>query len=196
MEKRIVFILLIVLAPLIMFSQEPEKNFFPAIGSFQLLDVVKQKNIVIPADHKRLSLFIFLSPECPICQNYTKTLKELQQQFKQDVQLFAIVPGKAYSVADINEFEKKYQTGFKYLIDTKQHLTKYLGAYVTPQAILLNSKFQLMYTGAIDDWAVAPGNKRLYASQHYLADAIKQTLKSTPVVVAKTKAVGCRINDY
>lgn len=197
MYKKVFCILVVAFVPMILAAQSGVQTaFFPGVTSFKLLAVDKQKPAAIRAHDKPLTLFVFLSPECPVCQNYTKTMKELQQQYNKQVEIYGIIPGKAYSVKEVAAFEKKYQTGLTILIDEKQALTKYLEATVTPQAILLNNKFELVYTGAIDDWAIAPGKKRLQVSQHYLADAIGQSLKSIPVAIPKTQAVGCKINDY
>jgi peroxiredoxin len=170
--------------------------FFPAVTSFKLLDVNQQRDIAITTGDMPLTLFVFLSPECPLCQNYSKTLKEIRLQYHREVRLYGIIPGKAYSAKEVVAFEKKYNTGFTLLIDKNKQLAKYLNATVTPQAILLNNRLQLVYSGAIDDWAIAPGKKRLKASKYYLEDAIEQSLKLLPVAIAKTNPVGCKINDY
>lgn len=170
---------------------------FPAVNTFTLTDVRQQKNVVISKPPgKPLLLFVFMSPECPLCQNYTKIINGIQQQYSQEVQVYGIVPGMAYQTKDVAAFQKKYATGFGFFIDKKMGLTKYLQATVTPQVILLNNNMQLLYTGAIDDWAVGIGKKRAQASHHYLADAIEQSLRNISVSIAKTKPVGCKINDY
>lgn len=177
-------------------SRRDSSTLFKEISSFEFVEVGKQKNSRIDTKEKTLSLFIFLSPECPLCQNYTKTVNELQQKFKQQVNVYGIVPGNAYSIQEVVTFEKEYLTGFKILIDKQQQFTRYLKATVTPQAILLDSKGYLLYTGAIDDWVQALGKKKLKTTKNYVEDAIEQTLKQVPVKVQKTKAYGCKINDF
>ena len=59
-----------------------------------------------------------------------------------------------------------------------------------------NNGGNLLYTGAIDDWVQALGKKRVKASKNYLLDAIEQTLRAEGVTIRKTKAFGCKINDY
>lgn len=173
------------------YSEQYNKLF-----SFQLLDVQQQKSTLLSGDDKSLFLFVFLSPECPLCQNYTKTLNELQQKYDHQINLYGIIAGNAYSIDDVHAFEKKYQTTFKIFIDTKQKLTHYLQASVTPQAILLDKNKRLIYTGAIDDWVQPQNKKKLLVTQHYLQDAIEQSLQSVEVKIKKTKAYGCKINDY
>jgi len=168
---------------------------FKEIVSYEIQDVSLQKNIRIrPQDHS-LSLFVFISPECPLCQNYTKTLNQLTKQFKEKVKVVGIVPGAAYPAADVTAFAKKYHTDFLIGIDKEQLLTKYLQAAITPQVVLVDSIGNLVYKGAIDDWVIGLGKKKEKVTKHYLADAINQYLQLMPVVIKSTKAYGCKIND-
>ncbi len=169
---------------------------FPAVSNYTLFDVRLQQNTSINYGDKALSLFVFLSPECPLCQNYTSTLNKIYQRFQQNLNVFGIVPGNAYNAKEVIDFGKKYSLDFKLFIDPKLELTNYLKASITPQAIILNSNGQLVYTGAIDDWVISLGKKRLQVTEHYVEDAIEQSLQFTPVAVSKTKAIGCLINDY
>jgi hypothetical protein len=81
-------------------------------------------------------------------------------------------------------------------IDSDKKLTTYLHATVTPQVILLNDKGELKYKGAIDNWAVSLGKQRVTTTQNFLDDALQQSLSDKTVLTKRTKAVGCRINDY
>ncbi len=169
---------------------------FGKISSFKLTAVNQQKDTVLHLNDHSLSLFIFLSPECPLCQNYSKVVNQLQQQFKNQVIIYGIVPGKAYTIKDVIAFKNKYLTTFNIFIDKKKLLTHYLNATITPQAILLDNKGNLIYTGAIDDWVQAQGKKKIISSQQYVKNAIEQSLKSAEVTIKKTKVYGCKINDF
>ena len=168
---------------------------FSNVHAYEIQDPILQKNTHIQLKDHTLSLFVFLSPECPLCQNYSKTLNQLSIQFKGKIKVIGIVPGAAYSASDVNDFSKKYQTVFSIGIDHEQLLTKYLQATVTPQVILIDSIGNLIYKGAIDDWVVGLGKKKEKVSKHYVSDAITQYLQRMPVKTASTKAYGCKIND-
>lgn len=168
---------------------------FKDVFVYEIRDASLQKNIRIDLKNHTLSLFVFLSPECPLCQNYTKTLNQLSKQYKEQVKVIGVVPGATYSAADITDFSKKYSTAFTIGIDEQQLLTKYLGATVTPQIVLIDSVGNLVYKGAIDDWVVGLGRKKEKVTMHYAADAITQYLQRMPVKIASTKAFGCKIND-
>ncbi|MDO9375448.1 MAG: redoxin domain-containing protein [Ferruginibacter sp.] len=166
------------------------------LSSFELVPVQDQDNTPGHLSKKPLSLFIFLSSECPLCQNYALAIRQLKARFNDQVNFYGIFPGNAYTQADIHSFEKKYKTGIGLYLDESKKLTRYLNATVTPQVILLNNNENQVYSGAIDDWVQGLGKKKQRASQHYLQDAIEQSLQSVIVKTARTKAFGCKINDY
>ena len=168
----------------------------PNFSSFSLKGIGAAKDKRIDVTTKPLSLFVFLSPECPLCQNYAVILRQLREKFGDQLNCFGIIPGNAYTTKELLAFENKYRTRFQLMVDDKQHLTNYLDASVTPQAILVNDKGMLVYSGAIDDWVVGLGKKRNVAGIHYVQDAIEQSLQHLPVTVSKTKVFGCKINDY
>ena len=198
MHKKTLTILCLIFTVYSVHAQVSNDSFisFNKIETFKLIPVNQQENNFIRLNDKSLSLFIFLSPECPLCQNYTKIINQLQEQFKMQVAIYGIVPGKAYTLKDLTTFRDKYSTTFNLFIDTKQSLTHYLNATVTPQAILLDIKGNLVYTGTIDDWVQGQGKKRIMITQHYVKDAIEQSLQPAQVTVKKTKAYGCKINDF
>src|SRR5947208_14751264 len=79
------------------------------LRSFDLMDT-NQKITRIDGFDKPLSLFIFLSPECPLSQNYTTTINQLSGKFSRQVNVFGIVPGNAYTTKEVGAFENKYHT--------------------------------------------------------------------------------------
>jgi hypothetical protein len=141
-------------------------------------------------------LFVFLSPECPLCKNYTPVLNALQQQYRQTVKMVGIIPGRTYSAATVNAFAKKYKTTFPLLVDREKKLTNYLHASVTPEAVLLNKHYELVYKGAIDNRVKQLGVQSWQATENYLADAVTQYLQHTAIAVKRKQAVGCLINDF
>jgi thioredoxin-related protein len=193
------FVILFLWFPFCELHAQEDNEFsrqFNKSSSFKLLNVSQRKTSGIGSDDKSLSLFVFLSPECPLCQNYSKTLRELTTEFREQVNLYGIFPGNAYTLKEVLAFENKYKTGFNLFIDQKKQLTKYLQAVATPQAILLDNTGNLLYTGAIDDWVLGLGKTKIKPSNNYLQDAIEQSLRSGEVKIRKTKAFGCKINDY
>ncbi|MFD2741981.1 MULTISPECIES: redoxin domain-containing protein [Sphingobacterium] len=141
---------------------------------------------------KPLVLF-FLSPECPLCQNYTQTIIQLNQQYKSKIQFLGIFPGKAYAPDVIRKFAEKYALDIALYQDSDFELTRDVGATVTPSVALYNTE-GVQYFGAIDNALQELGKKRVVVTDFYLKDAIESLLHHEPIRISKTVAKGCFIN--
>ena len=144
----------------------------------------------------QIRVYVFLSPECPLCQNYTRTLNQLDQQYAAKVTFYGIIPGKTWKQSDITDFARKYHIAFPLRMDRDRHIVDSLHATTTPEAILLAKDGRVIYEGAIDDWYKTLGKPGARATQHYLQDAIASTLRNEAPPVSHTEPVGCLINDF
>lgn len=142
------------------------------------------------------TLLIFLSPECPLCKNYSPVLNDLYKQYSGQVNIYGIIPGKAYAAKDVEVFQNDNNIPFLLLTDTHKKLTQYLQATVTPQVILLDKNYRLLYKGAIDNRLQSLGKQRLKPTAFFLNDALQASLSNKTIPIKRTKAVGCIINDY
>ena len=200
MPRFILYILFIMLSGChIMMAQELNDSVFnkTTLGSFLLHKVRENKTgkLELSAFNKPV-LFIFLSPECPLSQNYSVILNELFTEYKTAVSICGIFPGYAYKAKQIEAFAKKYHIQFPVFIDRKKALTNYLCASITPEVILLNNNGLLAYRGAIDNRMKELGVKRVQVTEHYLKDALGQIIQNKDVSVKRVNAVGCLINEY
>lgn len=145
-------------------------------------------------EKEKFKAFFFLSPECPFCINYTKTISEIinNPNFS-DITFYAVFPGTFYSNKEIRNFQEEYNFQINTVTDPKLKLTKMLNATVTPQVVITESNGEIVYTGAIDNWAVDTGVKRQVISEHYLLDALESVISGKIPAVTKTKPVGCYI---
>ncbi len=160
------------------------------------LQTLDRQTYKLSALHKKLIAVVFLSPECPLCQNYSLVLNRLQARFGKDLAIAGIFPGKAVSLADCRAFREKYNIRFLLLSDTQKSLVKTLGARITPEVFLLDRERNILYHGAIDNWVVALGKQRSKATENYLEDGITGYLNREPVKVKEMKPIGCFINDH
>lgn len=179
------------------FIPAPNDSIFrtSTLTSIMLLDAGTLKMTAVPAV-RVVRVFIFLSPECPLCQNYTRTLNALNRQYARKVQFYGIIPGKTYTAEAITAFAEKYKINYPLYIDGSLRLSRYLQASATPEAILLDQGNELVYKGAIDNWLVDLGKQRIKATENYLQDAIALALQHELPAIKRTKAVGCLINDF
>jgi len=157
---------------------------------------INGQSIEFPSTSGLNTVLVFLSPECPLSQNYTRTLNELNGEFQNEVKFIGIIPGRAYSLAEINTFIKEYKIGFIIVGDTARQISAHYTATVTPEVLVLDKKGKIRYRGAIDNWAFALGKTRTVATRFYLRDALFSLTHGQMVVQEVTRPVGCLINDY
>lgn len=140
------------------------------------------------------TVILFLSPECPLCLNYTLNLRNLREDFSSEkVQFVGVFSGKWFSAEEVRGFRTRYALAFPMLFDDHLALAKQLDATVTPEVFLLDSTGRVLYSGAIDNWVTDLGKKKLEVTEDYLSDAITSALEGEKVKVKKTRAVGCLI---
>ncbi|WP_096510964.1 redoxin domain-containing protein [Filimonas lacunae] len=142
-----------------------------------------------------LKAVVFLSPECPLCCNYTKVLNTFDSLYAHQVTIIGVFTGKGDSVADYQRFARKYEVRFKLATDTAKVLSAALHASVTPEVFLWNNLETVVYKGAIDNWALSLGKQRVRTTQHYLQNAIESYFAGREITPASTKAVGCYIHE-
>jgi len=147
-------------------------------------------------DTQQLQVIVFLSPECPLCRNYTLTLNQLRARYEGRVIFTGIIPGKAYTADDVKDFARKYKITFPVYIDSGKIVSSALQATVTPEVFLLRGENKIYYHGAIDNWLKELGMQSARPTKYYLRDAIDETLQHIPVRISFNKPVGCLINDY
>lgn len=137
---------------------------------------------------------LFLSPECPLCQNYTLAIRGLEQEFSSNnIPFVGIISGNYYTKEEVRSYKAKYDLEMDMLFDPDFSLSQFYGATITPEAVLIDKKGDLQYRGAIDNWAISLGKKRLNITEHYLTDALNNFLSGNEIDPQETKAVGCFI---
>jgi peroxiredoxin len=147
-------------------------------------EVARQNNLVL----------IFLSPDCPLCISYTKTINVLSEKYRNNsVKFIPVYAGPFYSENEIRDFQKAYNFEMPGLLDPKFQLVKMMDATITPEAVLLNTNGNKVYSGAIDNWMYETGKKRQVITEAYLDTAISQLLKGDIPNPAEITPVGCFI---
>ncbi len=140
------------------------------------------------------TVYVFLSENCPICQSYTLTLKQLDTKYKsKHIRIIGVFPNYYSTQETIDEFKKKYAIPFDLVIDKKGELTKHFKASITPEVFVESPAKKLLYSGRIDDSFYALGKRRQVITSTELADAIEEIVSGKPIKITKTQAVGCII---
>ncbi|RYY31650.1 MAG: redoxin domain-containing protein [Chitinophagaceae bacterium] len=190
-----ILLILTLLVPFVTTAQIPALVDTSLFSSYSLQHSRGQEEFVT-IDKEPLNVLVFLSPECPLSINYTKPLNELASDYAGKVKFIGIVPGKSYSATTVQEFVSEYKVGFDVYIDKEKRFTKAAKATITPEVVVFSTAGNIIYRGAIDDWAIAVGKKKQKAFNKYLNNAIQAFLLGKEISVKSTKPVGCLINDY
>lgn len=136
----------------------------------------------------------FLGPECPLSENYTKTINDLDSVFSEKgVHFVNIFPGTFYSKQAIDSFINTFAVRQNCLQDEDYALVKRLHATITPETFIFDTNGKLVYSGAIDNWATDLGQKRQVITEFYVHDVLDAMLNGKPLPYTKTTAVGCFI---
>jgi thiol-disulfide isomerase/thioredoxin len=165
----------------------------PNVHEIPLTDLTDSEAIIDPEENV-LTIIYFLSPECPLCINYTLALRNLEEDFASDSILFYGVFSKAwFSPEEVDSFATKYDLPFKMLLDDGNQLARALGATITPEVFVLNAESEVIYSGKIDNWVNDLGKKKLEVSEHYLENALIAWRDGKPIGTKRTEPKGCLI---
>lgn len=163
-----------------------KKDFELTNGSDLTLDLALQ-------EHEFIVLF-FISPECPLCHNYSVTFSEIMDQYDTEkIGFYGVLSGKYYTRDEMNEFLQKYDLALPIIIDPAFSLANHFEASMTPEVVLVNNSGEELYQGAIDNWAISLGRKRIKTTEFYLKDALTASLQGREIDPSQTKPVGCYI---
>ena len=142
----------------------------------------------------KILVLTFLSPDCPLCLNYTTTLQNIRQQFSVDeIGFVAVFPGKDYDTESIKDFLDDYSPGMQGVLDPEFLLTRAVKATVTPEAVVISRDGKIVYSGSIDNRSYAIGKKRTLITNHYLRNALEKVLHDSLPDPDRTEPIGCFI---
>jgi thiol-disulfide isomerase/thioredoxin len=143
-----------------------------------------------------LTVYVFLSEECPVCQNQTMPLRELYKEFKtKKVGFVGVFSNPSSADSTILYFRTAYNLPFSAVFDKNQQIAKRLNAQITPEVVVINhaENDAIVYSGAVDNAYPELGKRRTIVTQHFLRDALEALLKDSKDYLSTTKAVGCYI---
>ena len=141
------------------------------------------------------TIFVFVAETCPICQYYTKKLREIADQYPYEIVL--VFPNKLSNEETIEKYKKKYKLEFRHIIDQDHYWVKKLNADVTPEVFVYNAdQDSVYYRGRIDDNYYRVGQRKQQVQSDDLVNALNSIEKQEKIAVAKTQAVGCFITKH
>ena len=144
-----------------------------------------------PAD-KLASVLFFYSHDCPISNGYAPEINRICAG-RDNFAFYIVQVDPALSRALAKDHARKFDLHPPVLLDPKHQLVKLAKATVTPEAVVLGKKGQVLYRGRIDNLYAALGKKRAAATEHDLLNALDAITAGKPVKKSETKAIGCLI---
>ena len=170
------------------------QNISVRLQSLKLQSIDGSTFLFSEIKNNKASVILFLSPDCPLCQNYVLTIKQMQEEFeKTGIQFYGIFPGTWYKVEEVRKFKSDYSLNINMLLDIDKELTHLLKASVTPEVVVLNKEEKIIYQGRIDNWMYTAGKKRTVITKHELKDALDAVVNNKTITITKTEPVGCLI---
>ena len=140
------------------------------------------------------TVIVFLLPDCPACQSYSKTLNQLASDYsKKNFTFYGVFPGTYNSLDEMLEFRESYKINFPLLRDPEKILVRQLKATTVPQAFVLNKNGEVVYSGRIDDWMYALGKKRSIITKYDLKNAMNELVANKAISNPVTVPIGCII---
>lgn len=185
---RLLASIILTVAAIPAFAAEPVH--FP-----RLLDTSGQARSIGESPNVRAVVFVFLGPDCPLCQRYAPSLNKIVEGLPKTVEFYGIVSGSSATRAEAAKYTAEYKLNFPVLVDGGAELASRFQPTHVPEAFVLKPTGEVLYRGRIDDWYEAPGKPKASVQSHDLKDAIGAVVAGKPVVNAKTKPIGCMFED-
>jgi len=161
--------------------------------SFLLLFARQENPFSEPA---RVRVLIFARTDCPITNRYAPELGRIAHEFSaQGVKFWIVYPDSTETAEKIAKHMTDYHLPGEGIPDPHFELQKRAEAKISPQAAVFDGNGKLIYSGRIDDRYVAFGKSRAQPEVHDLENAIQAALANKPVAQARTKAIGCYLDD-
>jgi thiol-disulfide isomerase/thioredoxin len=137
----------------------------------------------------KVTVFLFVSTQCPISNIYTPRIQELAKTYApRHVAFFLVDSNRDDSLQTIRHYAQARAFTIPVIKDDGTTLADRLAADKTPEAILLDSGGIVRYRGRIDD-----NKDREKIIRHDVQDALDALLAGKAVLHPRTLAFGCSL---
>lgn len=159
------------------------------IKNFTLQDYNGKNHSLSDYKNSVATVILFIATECPVSNAYNERMEKIYNEYGQKGFAFlGINSNKAESVDRIKEHAEDNSLTFPILKDEKNLIADMFEASVTPEAYVLNSEFEILYHGRIDN----SRNESEVVSKD-LENALDEIYSGSEVSKTETKAFGCTI---
>jgi len=160
-----------------------------AIENFTLQDYNGKNHSLSDYKDSVAIVVLFIATECPVSNAYNERMKNIFTEYgPKGFAFLGINSNKAEFVDRIKEHAEDNGLIFPILKDENNVIADMFEASVTPEAYVLNSEFEILYHGRIDN----SRNESEVVSKD-LENALDEILSGIQVSKKETKAFGCTI---
>jgi peroxiredoxin len=160
-----------------------------AIENFTLLDFKGNEHSLSDYKDSLAAVILFVATECPVSNAYNERMQNIFEEYApKGFAFLGINSNKAEFVDRMKEHAEDNGLTFPILKDEKNIIADMFDASVTPEAYVLNSDFEILYHGRIDN----SRNESEVVSKD-LETALDEIYSGQEVSKKETKAFGCTI---
>ncbi|MFO0965684.1 MAG: redoxin domain-containing protein [Gemmataceae bacterium] len=142
---------------------------------------------------KKAVVLIFTGTQCPIANSFVPDLAALDKEYgPKGVQFLGVNSNTQDSFKEMIEHAERMKIPFPMLKDERNVVADRLGAWRTPEAIVLDGARVIRYQGRISDRFGHEGARPM-ATRNDLEEAIKEVLAGKEVSTPRTAVSGCYI---
>ncbi len=160
-----------------------------SVDNFTLTDINGARHSLADYRPARAIVLMFIAAECPVSNAYDDRFVKLYKDYEpKGIAFIGINSNKQETVEEIRRHAKEHGFAFPILKDWNNVIADKLGASVTPEIYVLNTKYEILYHGRIDD-----SRREANVKSHDLQNALDAVLAGKSIPVTETKAFGCTI---
>lgn len=157
---------------------------------------ISGKSVPLLGSKSKATLLFVVAVDCPIANRMAPEIARIINDYRvRGVDTWMVYPDKSLKSNAVSEHLASYGIVCRSMIDRKHELVKAVGATVTPQAIILDSKGVVRYLGRINDLYAEHGRTNPKPKKNDLRDALEDFLAGRSIKTPVTEAIGCYISD-
>ncbi len=152
-----------------------------------------QTHAPLSAGDKKAVVLLFISPFCSTTKPFMKEINQIAADYSDRAAVFLVHSDPEITLEVALEHAILSEVKATVLLDQEQRLAKHVQAKITPEAIVLSPKAEILYKGRINDLYLGPTKRQRSATTKDLRDALDAILASKPVPSPQHAAQGCKI---
>ncbi len=164
--------------------------------ALKLLDLDGNPFDLRKSSEGRVHVAVFTRSDCPVSNQLAPEIRMMFETLHpKGVDVYLVYVDPSEKPEKIREHLRQYEYPCTGLRDPEHTLVAQTGATVTPEAVVFDSDWRIVYRGRINNEYVEIGKSRTTSVRHDLRDAIEATLVGQSIAEPVTRAVGCYIGD-